>query len=177
MKKIKVLQPGIAAILLLCAVFCQGQRGYQFVDKSMSLDKYQRVVKDTVCNTCVYENDKGYVPTVYYWVEYYYGEPPPEYMELVKSFLTHGFPDTIRGWIVKDTLQMSFGGDCAYLCMDLIQTCTNKINSLLPVYVERMAISIPGCGGSKEEFSIRIWTTDEEVKRRTSAIDWQGWGK
>ena len=159
--------------LLLIGVFsdvaCHAQKGFHMVDKSIKLDKYQKVVKDTVCNDCVYDNSKGYVPTVYWWVEYNYGEPPPDDLELVKSYLTHGFPDTIRGWVVKDTLHWAATGDCAFISMDLIQTCINKINSKLPVYIETMTINIPGCGG-KEQFSIKIYTTDEEVKRRRNEI-------
>jgi len=89
-------------ILLLFSIACNGQKGisYSSVDfTSLFTNKYEKIIgiKWVDFNDCSQ-------PGLYYVIKYDYGETPPEYMELVRSYFTKGFPDTIRGWEVKDSL-------------------------------------------------------------------------
>ena len=151
-------------LVMLLPLVVSAQHGYMFASKDYGVGKYEKIIKDTLCQDCVSDKN-GFVPTIYSWVEYDYGEAHPMYFDLVRSYLTHSFPDTIRGWVVTIKPGIEYNGDCYYGEFDLTSTCINKINSFLPFYVERMSISIPGCN-EEEQFSIRIWITKEEMKRR-----------
>lgn len=156
----KKLMIAVALFLSLTAI---GQKGVTYVRvgyKSLVDKKFEKIVgKEWV------DFKDGSNPGMYYKVEYDYGEPPPHYHELVKSFYNHGFPDTIRGWVVDKQKEFNMDGDYPFLSFDLIQTCTNKINSHLDVYVETMSIDMGPNG-----FNIRIFCRDEEMERRSKII-------
>jgi hypothetical protein len=161
----KILLTILTIILFSWAVTAQKGTTYVRVGyKSLVGNEFEKIVGKKYIDW-----KDGTVAGKYYIVEYDYGEPPPDYIELTRSYLTHGFPDTIRGWVVSDTGRLSISGDCFYESFDLIERCINKVNSRLPMYIERMSISIPGCSGNSE-FSIKIRTTEEEYKRRDAEI-------
>lgn len=161
------------ALMIICSSVGNAQKGISYA--AVGYEDIIDTAFEKIIDKKWMDFHDGSTPGMYYVVKYDYGQGPPEFLELVKSFLTHGFPDTIRGWIVAQNELINTSGDCAFLCMDLTQTCTNKINSKLPIYVERMDVNL-GCNskpdeyGNSDKFSIEIYSTKEEMERRDKLI-------
>ena len=160
--KMKVIIFILSIFLCVPAI---SQSGYSWIAIGSKLDEYTKIVKDSICNTCVGDGNGNDIPTLYHWCYYNYGEIPPEHIELTKSFLAGKRIDTIRGWRVEFIKRLEMSGDSYFSSWDVKETCLNKINSLLPLYYETFSIS-DGYGG----FNISIDVSKEEANRRSVII-------
>jgi len=142
------------------------QQGFTYLrhgSKSLLDKRYETIVKDTFINW-----HDGTEPGNYYKVKYNFGEPIPTDIDIVQYFLSGHKTDTIRGWVLTSKNVLSAVGDEGFDIKDITLTCTNKINSLLPFYVER--ISMVFGSDEKNRLSIKVFSSPEELKRRDEIL-------
>jgi len=96
-------------------------------------------------------------------------QPPPEYIEIVKSLLTRkSLIDTIRGWEVTFDSVFAMNGDGAVYIWDVTSKEIKPSKYFLNMYIERISIHY---GLRESIFSINIFIPKEEMGRRQFEIN------